>query len=320
MNDIPVGANLMLAAWTIEVLFGYPDWIYRRIRHPVVWLGAFIGSLESRFNRQESGDSRRFGLGMATTMLCVSLAAIVGACLSLLLPPTSLGFWVEAMIASSMLCCRSLHEHVAAVRDSLVKANLTAARTAAGKIVGRETSGLSKEGITSASTESLFENASDGVVAPLFWGALLGLPGIAAYKAINTLDSMLGHRDAHYAAFGKFAARLDDIANFVPARLSGLLIVAASLKPAAFGVMWRDARRHRSPNAGWPESAAAGSLGVRLSGPRAYGETIADEPWLNATARSPDPADLRVALALYRKAMALGCALLCIPVVTELFR
>ena len=320
MNVFPGGAELMLAAWIIEVLFGYPEWLYRRIRHPVVWLGNVIGGLELRCNKPQFGKNLRYVLGMATATFAVALAVIVGICVSLLMPPSAMGFWVEAMIASSLLCCRGLHEHVAAVRDSLVKGNLAAARTAAGKIVGRETSGLSQERITSASTESLFENASDGVIAPLFWGALLGLPGIAAYKAINTLDSMLGHRDARYAAFGKFAARLDDVANFVPARLSGMLVAAASLKPEAFRVMWRDARKHRSPNAGWPESAAAGSLGVRLSGPRAYGETIADEPWLNANARSPEPTDLRGALALYRKAMALGCALLCVPVLAEFMR
>ena len=320
MNSFPGGADLMLAAWAVEILFGYPDWLYRRIRHPVVWLGKAIGGLEMRLNKAEFGQVLRYGSGMTTTILIVALAGVTGLCVSLLMPASLAGFWVEAAIASSLISSRSLHEHVAAVRDSLVAKELDAARTAAGKIVGRETQRLPQETISSASIESLFENASDGVVAPLFWGALLGLPGIAAYKAINTLDSMLGHRNARFAAFGGFAARLDDVANFVPARLTALLVAAASLGAAAFRVMWRDASRHRSPNAGWPESAAAGALDIRLSGPRAYGETIADEPWLNADAKLPDPADLRHALALYRKTMLLGCALLCAAALPELMR
>lgn len=320
MNGFPGGADLMLVAWAIEILFGYPDWLYRRIRHPVVWLGNVIGGLERRLNRAEFGQILRYGLGTAATISIVALAGISGMRASLLLPESGTGFWVEAAIASSLICSRSLHQHVAAVRDSLVTKELDAARAAAGKIVGRDTQRLSPETITSASIESLFENASDGVFAPLFWGALLGLPGLAAYKAINTLDSMLGHRNARYAAFGGFAARLDDVANFVPARLTALLVAAASLEPAAFRAMWRDAGRHRSPNAGWPESAAAGALGIRLAGPRTYGETVANEPWLNADAGLPDHSDLQNALALYRKTMLLGCALLCALALPELAR
>ncbi len=310
MSILAANAGLLLTAWLVEILFGYPDWLYRRIGHPVTWLGHVIGGLELRLNRPGFGKNLRYGLGMAAASFAVGLAAIAGLCVALLLPATLPGFWVEAVIASSLLCCRSLHEHVAAVRDALAQGKADAARAAAGRIVGRETNRLSPERIAGASIESLFENASDGVVAPLFWGILLGLPGLAAYKAINTLDSMLGHRDARHAAFGGFSARLDDAANFVPARLSGLLIAAASLRPAAVCVMWRDARRHRSPNAGWPESAAAGALGIRLSGPREYGGTVANEPWLNAGARAPGHADLSSALALYRKTMLLGAALL----------
>ncbi|HRO15161.1 MAG TPA: CobD/CbiB family cobalamin biosynthesis protein, partial [Paracoccus sp. (in: a-proteobacteria)] len=161
-------------------------------------------------------------------------------------------------------------------------------------------------GIARAALESLAENASDGVIAPLFWGAVAGLPGIAAYKAVNTLDSMIGHRTARHEAFGWAAARIDDVANLIPARLTALLIAGAGGRPiAAWRAMRADARRHRSPNAGWPESAMAGALGVRLSGPRIYADRIADEPWINGDAPDPAPAELGRGLAFYRRAVAL---------------
>ncbi|MFM7404892.1 MAG: cobalamin biosynthesis protein, partial [Erythrobacter sp.] len=169
---------------------------------------------------------------------------------------------------------------------------------------------LDDAGVARAALESLAENASDGIVAPLFWGAVLGLPGIAAYKAINTLDSMIGHRTARYEDFGKASARLDDLVNLIPARLTGVALALVSGRRAALSVMWRDAGRHRSPNAGWPEAAMAGALGVRLSGPRVYGDQVANEPWLNASAPDPGPADLAKGLGLYRRAMVLcGAAL-----------
>jgi adenosylcobinamide-phosphate synthase len=177
-------------------------------------------------------------------------------------------------------------------------------------IVGRDPSRLDGAGIARAATESLAENASDGVVAPLFWGAVAGLPGIAAYKAINTLDSMIGHRTPRHEAFGWASARIDDVANLIPARLTGLAFAVVSGRMgAAMACMVRDARRHRSPNAGWPEAAMAGGLGIRLSGPRVYADRVADEPWLNSSAPDPGPGDLGRALALYRRALAL-CAVL----------
>jgi len=159
-------------------------------------------------------------------------------------------------------------------------------------------------GVARAALESLAENTSDGITAPLFWGVVAGLPGIAAYKAINTLDSMIGHRTPRHEAFGWAAARIDDIANLLPARLTGLIFALVSGRPrAALACMGRDARHHRSPNAGWPEAAMAGALGRRLSGPRIYGERVAEEPWVNGAAPDPGPGDLGRGLALYRRAM-----------------
>src|SRR5262249_40591648 len=193
----------------------------------------------------------------------------------------------------------SLYDHVSAVRDRLAAGDVEAARDAVSMIVGRDPDQLDERGIARAAIESLAENTSDGVVAPLFWGALLGLPGIAGYKAINTLDSMIGHRSERHEAFGWAAARIDDIANFIPARLTGFIFAFAGdidNMSRAMSCMLRDGRRHRSPNAGWPEAAMAGSLGVRLCGPRAYDGKLAVEPWLNGMGRDAEPGDISQAL------------------------
>jgi adenosylcobinamide-phosphate synthase len=220
------------------------------------------------------------------------------------------GALIAGALAWPLVAARSLHAHVAAVARPLAARDLAGARRAVSHIVGRDPERLDAAGVARAALESLAENASDGVVAPLFWGALLGLPGIAGYKAVNTLDSMLGHRTPRLRHFGWAPARIDDLANLIPARLAGLLIALASLRPgAAFGAMRRDARRHRSPNAGWPEAAMAGALGVRLSGPRVYAERVADEPWLNRAAPDPGAADVTRGLDVYVRALLLLAAL-----------
>jgi len=304
------GAMLMMAAWAIESLCGYPAWLYRRIRHPVVWIGSLVERFESAFNRPELTHAQRYGYGVVTTLVIVASATAAGYAISAALTAPILGLVVEAAIASSLIASRSLYGHVAAVATALDQNDIAAARAAVARIVGRKTDALSSGGTAGAALESLAENASDAVVAPLFWGVLFGIPGMAAYKAINTLDSMIGHRDERHAAFGGFAARLDDVANFLPARPTAFLIAIASGKKAAFHTMLRDARKHRSPNAGWPESAMAGALGVRLSGPRRYRDTVSSDPWLNAGARASQPQDLRRGLALYIRTACLATLLL----------
>jgi adenosylcobinamide-phosphate synthase len=205
-------------------------------------------------------------------------------------------------LAWPFVAFRSLYDHVAAVRDPLRAGDIEAARSKVAMIVGRDPNQLDEAGIARAAIESLSENASDGVVAPVFWGALFGLPGIIGYKAVNTLDSMIGHRTNRHEAFGWAAARIDDVANFVPARLTGLLfatLAGSEKRSDALSCMRKDARHHRSINAGWPEAAMAGALGVRLCGPRSYDGEIADEPWLNATARDPASVDITRALETY---------------------
>lgn len=310
-------ASLMLAAWAIEALFGWPDWLYRLIRHPVVWFGALIGLLETRLNRPALSHRLRYLLGAGASLLAISLATCLAFLIARALAGSWVGFIAKAFIASSLLASRSLFQHVANVAAPLISGDLTAARRAVSLIVGRDPAQLDEPGVARASIESLAENASDGVIAPLFWGALLGLPGLAAYKAINTLDSIIGHRNSRYEAFGGFAARLDDLANLIPARLTGLTICLAAKASEAWKVMLHEAGKHRSPNAGWPEAAMAGALGVRLSGPRIYGDRTSDEPWLNEPAGDPDGNTVFRALRLYVRALIVAGLLLAGPALLQ---
>ncbi|MEI4232211.1 adenosylcobinamide-phosphate synthase CbiB [Roseovarius sp. D22-M7] len=298
-------AAMMLTGLAIDLVLGWPDRLHARIGHPVTWLGRVIAALEARWNRGPRGA--RLRMGAATTGIVVGLALVPAVAVQMLLPAGPPGWLIGGVLAWPLIALRSMHDHVAAVARPLAQGDLDGARAAVAMIVGRDPATLDTGGVARAGIESLAENTGDGIVAPIFWGVVAGLPGIAVYKAINTLDSMIGHRDARFEAFGKMAARLDDAVNLIPARLTGGLFALGMPRHAARAcrVMLRDARRHRSPNAGWPEAAMAGALGLRLSGPRAYGARFSDEPWLNAGAPDPGPRDLHRALSLYARAMAL---------------
>ncbi|MCE6951061.1 adenosylcobinamide-phosphate synthase CbiB [Cereibacter sphaeroides] len=302
-----IHAGAMLVAMGADAAWGWPDRIHARIGHPVTWIGRLIAALDRRWN-QGTPEQRR-SAGLACAFVVVLAAALPAALLQSMLPGGLVGAVLTGLLAWPLVAMRSMHEHVAAVEAPLAAGDLPAARRAVSMIVGRDPSQLDTAGVTRAALESLAENSSDGIVAPLFWGALFGLPGIAAYKAINTLDSMIGHRTPRHEDFGRASALTDDVVNLIPARLTGGLFALVSGRPReALSVMRRDARAHRSPNAGWPEAALAGALGVRLSGPRIYGDRVSAEPWLNAGAPDPSPADLRRGLGLYRRAMALLAA------------
>ncbi len=302
-------AAAMLVALAIDAAIGWPDRLYRRIGHPVTWIGALIDKMDRAWNSPERTTRKRRILGTAAAGLVIGIVGAGAALLQMILPAGWPGVLATGVLAWPFIALRSLHQHVLAVARPLAAGDLTAARAEVAMIVGREPSLLDQAGVARAATESLAENASDGIVAPVFWGVVAGLPGIAAYKAINTLDSMIGHRTPRHAAFGWSAARLDDLVNLIPARLTGLLLALAGGRPvAALACMMRDARRHRSPNAGWPEAAMAGALGIRLSGPRVYADRVAEEPWINGDAPDPDATALERALACYRRAMLLMAA------------
>ena len=294
-------AAAMLIAMAIDALIGWPDALFRRIGHPVTWIGALISGLEARLNR---GAARR-AKGVLAALVVIGITGGLAALIVALLPGGWIGTVVTGVLAWPLVAIRSMHQHVAAVAAPLLRGDLAGARHAVSMIVGRDPSALDEAGVARAAVESLAENTSDGIVAPLFWGVVAGLPGIAAYKAINTLDSMIGHRNARYEQFGWASARIDDLVNLAPARLTGVIFALVSSRPlVALRTMMRDAGQHRSPNAGWPEAAMAGALWIRLSGPRVYGDRVAQEPWVNGGAPDPQPRDLARGLGLYRRAMA----------------
>ncbi|GHE02134.1 cobalamin biosynthesis protein CobD [Defluviimonas sp. 20V17] len=300
----------MLIALVIDAGLGWPDRLYRRLGHPVVWIGALIGQLDRHWNRDRASAARRRAAGIATALLTIAATVTLAAAVQALLPPGWPGVILTGVLAWPLVAARSLDDHVARVARPLATGDLEGARAAVSMIVGRDPAHLDTPATARAAIESLAENASDGVVAPLFWGLLFGLPGIAGYKAVNTLDSMIGHRTPRHEAFGWAAARIDDVANLIPARMTALLFALAGPAPRrAFATARRDARLHRSPNAGWPEAAMAGSLGIRLSGPRVYGDSRAEEPWVNAAGADPDSAGIGRALGLYRRALT-GLALM----------
>ena len=298
-------SHFLIAAMAllIEAAAGYP--LYSLIGHPVTWMGGLLSALEARLNR---GAHRR--LAGAVALLVLLAAAILPArALQDLLGGGLIGRLALAALASSLLAQRSLYTHVKAVADALDAQGLDGGRRAVAMIVGRDPDTLDVAGVARAAIESLAENFSDGVVAPLFWLVVAGLPGAAAYKAANTADSMIGHRNARYERFGYAAARFDDLINLPASRLAALWLFAASGFDARVGAaVRRDARAHRSPNAGWPEAAMAGALGLKLAGPRVYGGVTAPDAFMGDGRREATSADIRAGLRLYVRACAIQFA------------
>jgi adenosylcobinamide-phosphate synthase len=304
-------AALTLAALLLELVIGYPDRVLRAIGHPVTWMGALIDALDRRLNRDAATPAVRRAAGVFTLLLLIAAVGVMTFALARATLALPFGLLVTALVASTFLAQRSLHAHVARVAAALEASGLAASRAAVSHIVGRDTATLDEAGVARAAIESLAENFSDGVVAPAFWMMIAGLPGAAIYKAVNTADSMIGHRTPRHAAFGFAAARLDDLVNWPAARLSALLIVAAAgltpgaSAPRAWRALRRDASRHRSPNAGYPEAAMAGALGLALAGPRVYAGLLVEDAMMGNGRRAAHAVDIRAALALYWRADAL---------------
>jgi len=302
---------VLAAALVFEAAVGYPDWLYRRIGHPVTWIGALIGTLDRALNREDDPPGRRRLMGTLV------IAAIVINCMGLAwyvephLVHSRIGLIGLAVLASTLIAARSLYIHVRDVARALDTGDIEESRCAVGHIVGRDPQTLDAHGIARAAVESLAENASDGIVAPAFWFALLGFPGLLAYKAINTADSMIGHRTPRHEAFGWASARLDDLVNLPASRLTALLFTIAALilpgaSPAgALRAVGRDASKHRSPNAGWPESAMAGALALKLNGPKTYHGKRVEDAYMGDGRREVTAKDIRDALRLAGVAWAL---------------
>lgn len=306
-------ALAMLVALMLDVAIGWPDALYRSIGHPVTWIGRLIARLELSFNPPEATPAIKRRGGRIALAITLGLTIALALLLQSLAPDSIWGSVLLGVLAWPLVAARAMYAHVVDVATPLNQGDVEGARSAVAMIVGRDPTQLDQAGIARATVESLAENTSDGITAPLFWGLLLGLPGIAAYKAINTLDSMIGHRNERYEDFGRASARLDDGVNFLPARLTALIFAAMSRRPlAALQTVRRDAHHHRSPNAGWPEAAMAGALGCRLSGPRRYHGQLTQDPFVNAACPDPTPADIDRALALFRRSMICLAALLLI--------
>jgi adenosylcobinamide-phosphate synthase len=306
-----MAVTVALLALLIEAVVGYPDWLLRAIGHPAIWIGRLIGMLDLSLNRDSLSNAVRRGVGVVGIVILIGVAAAGGFIMEKFLLLLPFGLVLAALAASTLLAQRSLHAHVARVADALKQNGLEAGRQAVSHIVGRDPEMLDEAGVARAAIESLAENFSDGVVAPALWLAVGGLAGGAAYKCINTADSMIGHRTPRYQAFGWAAARLDDIFNLPASRLSALLIIAAAAATPdasarnAWQAVRRDAPFHRSPNAGYPEAATAGALGLALAGPRVYAGAAVHDAFMGDGRRAANAADIRAALALYRRADAL---------------
>jgi adenosylcobinamide-phosphate synthase len=303
-----------------EMFDGYPPWLLRAIGHPVIWMGFAIATLDRLLNRETASPLARRASGVAALLL---LLAIVGPVAFVveheLLRVAFFGFILTACIAGTLIAQCSLHQHVLNVAIALESGGLAAGRAAVSHIVGRDTQALDEAGVARAAIESLAENFSDGIVAPVLWLVIAGLPGAALYKAINTADSMIGHRTPRHDMFGWATAKLDDLVNLPASRLTALLlIVAAKMRRdasagGAWRAVWRDAAHHRSPNAGYPEAAMAGALGLSLAGPRAYGGVQIDDAMMGDGRRDVTAADIRRALALFWRADTLLLLLLFVP-------
>ncbi len=287
-----------LLALALERLVGYPNALVARIGHPVIWMGRLISLLDTRLN------NRTRGRGVLTLLLLLAATALVTVPVAWALRSIPFGWVLEAILATSLLAQKSLRDAVRAVATALTR-SLPVGRVAVSHIVGRDPQALDEAGVSRAAIESLAESTSDGVIAPLFFLILGGLPGIALYKAVNTADSMIGHKTERHLQFGWAAARFDDLLNLIPARLTALLIAGGAFfvkgahPETAWSTALRDAKKHESPNAGWPEAAFAGALDFQLGGPRSYDGELVDLPSFGTGRADLGPGDIERALGLY---------------------
>lgn len=319
---------ILLLALLIDRIFGDPRIIWQNIPHPIVLYGAAITFFDKRLNRKSVKPSLRKVYGCFAILILMTIVFFVGVFVSILLRQMGvLGTIVEAVLASIFLAQKSLVDHVSDVARAFQQRSLEKARHAVSMIVGRETDSLDENGVCRAAIESIAENSSDGVVAPAFWFLILGFPGLFCYKMLNTADSMIGYKNPRYKDFGWGAARLDDIANYLPARLTcGIIIVALyffdtyAAAKRAFGVIMQDARFHRSPNAGFPECAFAGGLDIQLSGPRIYDGVRGEEPFQNVDGKQACPKDISRAIRLFQQSMTvLFFVILILFIITMVF-
>ena len=311
-DNIPI----VLIALSIDAIIGDPNWLYRKIPHPIATIGGMIHQLDLFLNRPHFKNLTKKILGVLFIIIALSVTGMIGWAMQTGLKLMEFGQLLEAILVSIFLAQNSLYRHVRDVTQAFVSDGLDAARLSVSHIVGRDPAALDESGVCRASIESLSENFSDGVIAPIFWYLIAGIPGILIYKTLNTADSMVGHLNDKYTYFGWASARLDDVANFIPARLTALLIfLTAMIIPSAqgfkaLGSCLRDANQHRSVNAGWPEAAMAGALNIRIAGPRVYNGIVVNGPWMGDGNPDLRSNDINQALQLYFAANILNAVIL----------
>lgn len=302
----------LLVAFLVDRFAGEPAWLYRHVPHPVVALGRLITRLEGALWHEGQSAWVRLGLGAVCVIVTLGLTTALALPLQLLLGDEIIPAIFVGLIASTLFAQKSLVDHVVAVADGL-EHNLEKGRAAVSHIVGRDPQALDVSGVARAAIESAAENQSDAVTAPWFWFVVAGLPGLAAYKAINTLDSMIGYRSERYLHYGRVAARLDDLVNLVPARFSAIVLIAANAKPGEWLAKWQQVRlwapRHRSPNAGWPEAAFASVLGIKLAGPRLYSSGWVEDDFVGDGKEWLDASDIRASVGVLWRGWTLLLAL-----------
>ena len=291
-------AVLLLPALLLDAALGEPGWLWSRVPHPAILMGRLIGALDRHLNR---GNRRRV-MGVLAVLILILTGLVIAALLSLLGPIA------KVIVAAILIAQRSLVQHVTAVAQGL-RESLPAGRHAVSMIVSRNTEAMTTPQVARSAIESGAENLSDGVIAPAFWFLIGGLPGLIIYKMVNTADSMIGYRNDRYEEFGWAAARLDDLLNLAPARLTGLMIALLGGQTRQWRAIIGDARQHRSPNAGWPEAAMARALNLALAGPRSYDGQMHDFPWVNGAGRKDiDAADIDACTAMLWKIWGLTLA------------
>ncbi len=295
----------LLLGYLLDLIFGDPE----RLPHPIVWFGKMISWGEHRLNRGQ----HRMAKGAVMSVAYILLVFFVLWGLIRLIPNAILWGVLNTIIIFYCLAGTTLIREVRNVFLALDE-SLEAGRKQVARIVGRDTSELTAQEVRTAALETLAENLSDGVIAPLFWLAVLGVPGMVAYKMVNTLDSMIGYRTERYKDFGCWAARIDDIANYIPARLTAVLMVIASGKLSLLKFVWRNGRKHASPNSGYPEAALAGALDCRFGGPHYYFGELFDKPFIGENERDLTTADMLKAVRINRIAEVMMIALVIVVV------
>lgn len=297
---------VILGAMLIDIALGWPNVLFKLVGHPVTWLSKIINLLDVNLNNPSYSDNAKRLNGCIALLICIVLISIIFMTIQKILANVPFGIFITMILTWPLIAINSMHKHIKDILEDFKKNKIQLIRKSVSKVVGRNTLNLNKTNLVRASIESLGENTSDGIIAPIFWGLIFGLPGIALYKTINTLDSMIGYKNNKYKDFGWASARVDDFVNLIPSRITGIFYALIS-KNFLFTitVMIKDGNKHVSPNAGYPEAALAGALNVSLSGPRVYNKVTRNDPWLNEKGLPPSVLDLKKALKLYENIIKL---------------